>query len=85
MRPKELQVVDVPVINRHMCEQWHRQKGINVIIHQEMMCAGYINGGKDSCQVRGPVPHCIVSYCIVYRNIVLYLRIQTSTCFAYLS
>ncbi|XP_043235845.1 uncharacterized protein LOC122388654 [Amphibalanus amphitrite] len=50
VRPKELQVVDVPVINRHMCEQWHRQKGINVIIHEEMMCAGYINGGKDSCQ-----------------------------------
>ncbi|XP_037082479.1 uncharacterized protein LOC119103133 [Pollicipes pollicipes] len=50
VRPKELQVVDVPVINRHMCEQWHRQKGINVIIHDEMMCAGYINGGKDSCQ-----------------------------------
>lgn len=50
VRPKELQVVDVPVINRHMCEQWHRQKGINVVIHEEMMCAGYINGGKDSCQ-----------------------------------
>lgn len=51
LRPKELQVVDVPIINGHLCEAWHRQKGINVVIHEEMMCAGYINGGKDSCQV----------------------------------
>lgn len=50
LRPKELQVVDVPIINGHLCEAWHRQKGINVVIHEEMMCAGYINGGKDSCQ-----------------------------------
>ncbi|KAF2356971.1 Serine proteases trypsin domain [Trinorchestia longiramus] len=50
MRPKTLQVVDVPVIDSQLCESWHRQKGINVIIHEEMMCAGYTNGGKDSCQ-----------------------------------
>ncbi|XP_018017475.1 uncharacterized protein LOC108674083 isoform X2 [Hyalella azteca] len=49
-RPKTLQVVDVPVIDSQLCESWHRQKGINVIIHEEMMCAGYTNGGKDSCQ-----------------------------------
>lgn len=50
LRPKTLQVVDVPVIDSQLCENWHRQKGINVIIHEEMMCAGYTNGGKDSCQ-----------------------------------
>jgi len=50
VRPKTLQTVDVPVINSQLCENWHRQKGINVIIHPEMMCAGYTNGGKDSCQ-----------------------------------
>ena len=51
VRPKTLQVVDVPIIDNRMCEDWHQSKGINVIIYDEMMCAGYRNGGKDSCQV----------------------------------
>lgn len=49
-RPKKLQVVDVPILDSRLCEDWHRQKGINVIIYDEMMCAGYGQGGKDSCQ-----------------------------------
>lgn len=40
LRPKTLQVVDVPVVNSQLCEDWHRQKGINVVIYDEMMCAG---------------------------------------------
>ena len=51
MRPKTLQVVDVPIIDNRQCEEWHASKGINVIIYDEMMCAGYRGGGKDSCQV----------------------------------
>jgi len=50
LRPKTLQVVDVPMIDNRQCEQWHREKGINVIIYDEMVCAGYYGGGKDSCQ-----------------------------------
>ncbi|XP_050737899.1 uncharacterized protein LOC127009157 [Eriocheir sinensis] len=50
LRPKTLQVVDVPILDSRLCEDWHRQKGINVIIYDEMMCAGYSDGGKDSCQ-----------------------------------
>jgi len=50
LRPKTLQVVDVPMIDNRQCEQWHREKGINVIIYDEMVCAGYFHGGKDSCQ-----------------------------------
>ncbi|KAK4316296.1 hypothetical protein Pmani_012532 [Petrolisthes manimaculis] len=50
LRPKTLQVVDVPILDSRLCEDWHRQKGINVIIYDEMMCAGYNQGGKDSCQ-----------------------------------
>ncbi|XP_023337896.1 serine proteinase stubble isoform X2 [Eurytemora carolleeae] len=50
LRPKTLQVVDVPMIDNRECEQWHREKGINVIIYDEMVCAGYYQGGKDSCQ-----------------------------------
>ena len=45
-----VQVVDVPMIDNRQCEQWHRDKGINVIIYDEMVCAGYYHGGKDSCQ-----------------------------------
>jgi hypothetical protein len=50
IRPKTLQVVDVPMIENRQCEQWHRDKGIKVIIYDEMVCAGYYEGGKDSCQ-----------------------------------
>ena len=46
-----LQVVDVPMIDNRECERWHRDKGINVVIYDEMVCAGYYGGGKDSCQV----------------------------------
>lgn len=50
LRPKTLQVVDVPLIYNRECERWHRDKGINVVIYDEMVCAGYYGGGKDSCQ-----------------------------------
>jgi len=50
LRPKTLQVVDVPMIDNRQCEQWHKEKGINVIIYDEMVCAGFFHGGKDSCQ-----------------------------------
>lgn len=42
LRPKTLQVVDVPILDSRLCEDWHRQKGINVIIYDEMMCAGSV-------------------------------------------
>ncbi|XP_073972560.1 serine protease 33-like isoform X2 [Rhodnius prolixus] len=50
LRPKTLQAVDVPVIDNRLCERWHRSNGINVVIYDEMMCAGYRGGTKDSCQ-----------------------------------
>ncbi|KAF8763942.1 testisin-like [Argiope bruennichi] len=50
LRPKVLQFVSVPVINNKICENWHRKQGINIRIHDEMMCAGYEFGGKDACQ-----------------------------------
>jgi len=50
LRPKTLQTVDVPIIDSRQCEDWHKAKGINVIVYDEMMCAGYLNGDKDSCQ-----------------------------------
>nr|CAD7431557.1 unnamed protein product [Timema monikensis] len=50
LRPKTLQAVDVPVIDNRLCERWHKGNGINVVIYDEMMCAGYRGGSKDSCQ-----------------------------------
>ncbi|BES96002.1 serine protease [Nesidiocoris tenuis] len=50
LRPKTLQAVDVPVIDNRLCERWHRSNGINVVIYDEMLCAGYRGGRKDSCQ-----------------------------------
>lgn len=51
LRPKTLQAVDVPIIDNRQCERWHKSNGINVVIYEEMMCAGYRGGSKDSCQV----------------------------------
>ncbi|CAH0394420.1 unnamed protein product [Bemisia tabaci] len=50
LRPKTLQAVDVPIIDNRQCERWHKSNGINVVIYDEMMCAGYRGGTKDSCQ-----------------------------------
>ncbi|CAG2102260.1 unnamed protein product, partial [Medioppia subpectinata] len=50
LRPKVLQHVPVPVIENEICEGWHRQRGINIRIYDEMMCAGYEFGGRDACQ-----------------------------------
>ena len=49
-RPRELQAVDVKVVNSRTCEKWHRENGINLEIFDDMMCAGHELGGKDACQ-----------------------------------
>jgi len=69
VRPKTLQVVDVPIIDNRQCEEWHSSKGINVIIYDEMMCAGYRGGGKDSCQV------CVPNSCGINKNFLTYINL----------
>lgn len=54
-----LQHVNVPVIDNNVCEVWHRRRGINIRIHDEMMCAGYEFGGRDACQVSELIKHVI--------------------------
>ncbi|XP_040583953.1 serine protease 33 [Lepeophtheirus salmonis] len=49
-RPSVLQVVNVPVLDNERCETWHKDKGFNIKIWPEMVCAGYRQGGKDSCK-----------------------------------
>lgn len=57
LRPKVLQHVAVPVVQNSVCEGWHRKRGINIRIHDEMMCAGYEFGGRDACQVSFSINH----------------------------
>lgn len=56
--------MDVPVIDNRVCERWHRSNGINVVIYDEMMCAGYRGGGKDSCQVMSRRFVIVGAYCL---------------------
>lgn len=44
--------VEVPVLNRELCNEWMIYRDLNVT--DGMICAGFAEGGKDACQV-GPV------------------------------
>ena len=40
-RPRQLQAVDVKIIDSRKCEDWHRSNGINLSLFEDMMCAGH--------------------------------------------
>ncbi|XP_075141469.1 prostasin-like, partial [Leptodactylus fuscus] len=52
--PKTLQKVMTPIINRATCDDYYHVASTTssgtIIILDDMICAGYIQGGKDSCQ-----------------------------------
>ncbi|KAG8429612.1 hypothetical protein GDO86_019693 [Hymenochirus boettgeri] len=52
--PRTLQGVAVPVIGSSQCKGYYQtptSSGTSTLqINSDMICAGYINGGKDSCQ-----------------------------------
>lgn len=45
----EINQVEVPVLNRDLCNSWLEHRDLNVT--DGMICAGYKEGGKDACQV----------------------------------
>ncbi|XP_044766095.1 atrial natriuretic peptide-converting enzyme [Coccinella septempunctata] len=44
----EINQVEVPVLNRDLCNLWLEHRDLNVT--DGMICAGYKEGGKDACQ-----------------------------------
>ncbi|CAG2101083.1 unnamed protein product [Medioppia subpectinata] len=48
--PGVLQKVDVEVLDSDECQKWMKSVGRRESIFPNMMCAGYKDGGKDSCQ-----------------------------------
>lgn len=47
-----LRKVYLPIVTNSECEHWYNEAGRHQIIQNEFICAGYKEGGRDSCQVR---------------------------------
>lgn len=49
--PDVIQEVSLPVITNKVCETMYREAGFVEDIPDIFICAGYGDGGKDSCEV----------------------------------
>ena len=50
--PTVLHEVSVPIISNQECYEWFSEAGYSKPVPTTMMCAGFKEGGKDSCQVK---------------------------------
>ena len=50
--PSKMQKVTLPIINNTECELMYEQAGFREHIPHIFICAGYREGGKDSCEVK---------------------------------
>ncbi|KAJ8955742.1 hypothetical protein NQ318_008614 [Aromia moschata] len=48
--PSVLQEVQVPIMENHMCQEMFKAAGHPKVILDSFLCAGYVNGEKDSCE-----------------------------------
>lgn len=51
--------VQLPVVSTAECEFNYRLYFPNQVFDNRVLCAGFSQGGKDSCQVRFFTPRCI--------------------------
>ena len=50
--PSKMQKVTLPIINNTECEMMYEKAGFREHIPHIFICAGYREGGKDSCEVK---------------------------------
>ncbi|XP_023237441.1 LOW QUALITY PROTEIN: trypsin-like [Centruroides sculpturatus] len=46
---ENLQTIEIPIISNDECEKWFKSTNLNVVIKNDKLCAGYKEGGKNSC------------------------------------
>lgn len=46
-RSNQLRFVDIPLVDHGTCKGSYSDEGY--IVHDDMICAGYLNGGQDAC------------------------------------
>ena len=59
--PAVLQEVSLPIINNTECEAMYEKAGFREHIPHIFICAGYREGGKDSCEVTRSFDDCQVT------------------------
>ena len=46
----KLMQVEVPIISNNLCERFFRESGQYQYIPRIFLCAGYMDGGRDTCE-----------------------------------
>lgn len=60
--PERLQYTEVPIMTNEECETMFNSTRYRRVIHDSMLCAGYAEGGKDSCSGDSGGPLMIRNY-----------------------